>query len=89
MIVKTTVICNRLGLHARAASRLVQTAQEYAAEIRISKGEQNANGKSIMAIMMLQAGVGTELTLAVEGEDEIEAIEAIIALVEDKFGEAE
>ena len=89
MIVRTTTICNRLGLHARAASRLVQTAQGYAAEITITNGDHAANGKSIMAIMMLQASAGTELTLSVEGDDETEAMMAILALIEGRFGEDE
>lgn len=89
MIIKTATICNRLGLHARAASRLVQTAQGYASEINIVNNEHKANGKSIMAIMMLQASLGTQLTLTVEGEDEADAIEAIMMLVADRFGEDE
>lgn len=89
MIVKTATIRNRLGLHARAASKLVQTAQTYVAEVNIINGEQTANGKSIMAIMMLQAVVGTRLTVAVKGEDETDAMQAILTLIEDKFGESE
>ena len=89
MIVKTATVQNRLGLHARAASKLVQLAQEFAARISIVKGEQVANGKSIMSIMMLQATAGTVLELRVEGEDELVAIEAIVALIEDKFGETD
>lgn len=89
MIVRTAIVRNRLGLHARAASKLVQTAQEYAADIRLEHGEHIANGKSIMAIMMLQAGMGTELTLHAEGEDEAEAVEAILALIDSGFGEPE
>ena len=89
LIVTTTIIRNRLGLHARAASRLVQTAQEYAAEIQLRHGNHTANGKSIMAIMMLQAGIGAELILEVEGDDEAQAAEAITALIENRFGEEE
>lgn len=89
MIVKTTIVQNRLGLHARAASKLVQVAQEFGAEVSIHNGEHAANGKSIMSIMMLQASIGTELEVHASGEDAEAAIAAIVALIEDKFGEPE
>ena len=89
MVERQIKLVNLLGLHARAASKLVQLAQEFAARISIVKGEQVANGKSIMSIMMLQATAGTVLELRVEGEDELVAIEAIVALIEDKFGETD
>ena len=89
MIVRMITVQNRLGLHARAASRLVQLAQQYDAEIKILNGEQSANGKSIMSLMMLQASAGTELEVIVEGQDEANAITSIVALIEGKFGEAD
>lgn len=89
MIVNNSTIRNKLGLHARAASRLVQVAQNYGAEITVMNGAQKANGKSIMSVMMLQAGIGTELELHVNGDDETEAMAALLALIEDRFGEDE
>lgn len=89
MIVRTTTITNKLGLHARAASKLVQVAQTYRSEISIHNNMHTANGKSIMSIMMLQAAIGTDIEIRVEGEDEQDALHAIIALIEDRFGEGE
>ena len=87
MIVRTVRVSNRLGLHARAASKLVQLAQEFDADINILNGAQPANGKSIMSLMMLQATQGTELQLEAQGTDEVVAVESIVALFEGKFGE--
>lgn len=87
MIVRITTIRNRLGLHARAASRLVQLSQEFAADIKLANGEHLANGKSIMSVLLLQATKGTELEVHAEGDDELSAIEAIVTLIEDRFGE--
>ena len=86
---KTTrlVIRNRLGLHARAAARLVQTASRFRSEIYLEKGDTRVNGKSIMGVMMLAAGQGTELTLITDGVDEADALSAIRELVEEGFGE--
>lgn len=78
-----------MGLHARAASKLVQVAQAFSAEVKIMNGPQAANGKSIMSLMMLQATAGTRLELTADGSDEVDAVEAIAALIEDKFGEAD
>lgn len=89
LIVRKTTICNKLGLHARAASRLVQVSQEFAAEISISHGELEANGKSIMSVLLLQATKGTELEIQAEGDDENAAIEALVTLIEAGFGEEE
>ncbi len=80
---------NKLGLHARAASKLVATAQGFSSSVTVKKGDQTANGKSIMAIMMLQGTAGTELTICCEGEDEQGACRAILELIEDRFGEEE
>jgi len=89
MLQRKITIINKLGLHARAAARLVNTASAYAATVLLEKQGEEVNGKSIMGVMMLAASKGTELTLTVDGEDEDEAMSAIVALVEDKFGEGE
>lgn len=89
MIVKKVTLTNKLGLHARAASTLVATAQQFGSDITVRKDEQKANGKNIMAVMMLQGTPGTELEITCEGEDEQSACEAIIKLIEDRFGESE
>ena len=86
---KNLIITNKLGLHARAASVFVKTASAFASSINVSNPEKEANGKSIMSMMLLQASYGSEIEICVEGEDESEAIAAIEALVNDKFGESE
>lgn len=82
-------IINPLGLHARAAAKLVQLAAGFASQITISHGEKDANAKSIMNVMMLAASRGSFITVSVEGEDQHEALAAVVALVEDGFGELE
>ncbi len=82
-------LTNRLGLHARAASKLVQTATGYESEIWIRKEHQRVNGKSIMGILMLAAPCGTELELESDGPDEDEAMEALVNLIENRFGEGQ
>jgi len=81
------VIVNRLGLHARAAARLVREATNYESEITVSRAGQRADAKSIMGIMMLAASQGTELELAVHGVDEELALQSIVDLIEKRFGE--
>jgi phosphocarrier protein len=80
-------IKNRLGLHARAAALLVQTVTQFDAEITISKDEQTVNGKSILGLMMLAAGQGSSIEVSAQGADALAAVDAITALVEDKFKE--
>ena len=81
-------IVNKLGLHARAASKLVGVTKAYGAEIQLSRlGESPVNAKSIMAVMMLEASQGTVLELRCEGDDEDDAFEAICALAAERFGE--
>jgi phosphocarrier protein len=80
-------IINRLGLHARAAAQLVQTANRFSSEVVLIKDDVEVNGKSIMGILLLAAPKGTELTVTVEGEDEEQAMNVIAALIEDGFGE--
>lgn len=86
-------IVNRLGLHARAAAKFVQTANEYDADVELIKADNGnqkvVNGKSILGVMMLAAAKGTQLTLRTSGEDAEAANAALTALVEDKFGEGE
>ncbi|MDX8401429.1 MAG: HPr family phosphocarrier protein [Mariprofundaceae bacterium] len=84
---RIVVIRNRLGLHARASSKLAQLASRFAAEVRLVRGDVEVNAKSIMGIMMLAAARGTELVLRAEGPDAEEALDAIEALINDRFGE--
>lgn len=86
---KKIVISNKLGLHARASAKLVHLSSRYGSYIEIIKNEQVVNGKSIMGVMMLAATKGTEIELSASGEDEIEAMEALILLIESRFGEEE
>ena len=81
------VIKNKLGLHARPAALLVQTANRFKCEVEIQKGREKVNGKSIMGIMTLAAGMGTPITIRMSGEDAAEAMEAIAKLITDNFGE--
>ena len=83
---KVTII-NRQGMHARPAMQLVETSSRYGSTIRIRKGEQNVNAKSIMEVMTLEAVKGTVLTIEAEGEDAEEALDALDQLVRDKFDE--
>ncbi len=89
MIEKTLTLKNKLGLHARAAAKLVQVTEQFKSEIKIVKDNVEADGKSILGVLLLAAPVGSEITFKVEGEDEQEAIKAIEDLIEDKFGEEE
>ena len=89
MISKTLQICNKLGLHARAASEFVKTSSAFGATITVTNTFKEANGKSIMSMMMLQAACGTDIEVITEGDDEYEAMAAIEALVANRFGEAE
>lgn len=84
---KTLTIVNKLGLHARAAAQFVQLAGKFASEVFINKGDQEVNGKSIMGILILAASKGTEVRIRAEGEDAVDAVAALAALVEDGFGE--
>ncbi|XOV87267.1 MAG: HPr family phosphocarrier protein [Pseudomonadota bacterium] len=89
MITRTARIQNKLGLHARAASKLVALAQHHAAEISLHREGTQANAKSIMSILMLQATCGTEIEVVANGDDEDAAVSAIVGLIEDLFGEGE
>jgi phosphocarrier protein HPr len=87
VVEKKLQIQNELGLHARAATKLVQLATKYPCEITISKDGNEVNGKSIMGVLMLVASKGTWITLKAKGDKAAEAVAAIAALVDDKFGE--
>ncbi len=80
-------IVNRLGLHARAAAQLVQTASRFSSDINLIKEDIEVNGKSIMGILLLAAPQGTEIAVTVEGDDEQQAMNIIAELIEDGFGE--
>lgn len=89
MIEKEITICNRLGLHARAAAKFVRAANNFKSKITLGKNARRIDGKSILGILMLAASQGTDLTLRVEGPDEREACQSLVSLVEDKFGEGQ
>jgi phosphocarrier protein len=89
MIQTTTTISNKLGLHARASAKLTKLAGSFPCEVWISKGERRVNAKSIMGVMMLAAGIGSVVQLQTDGADEQTAMDALLALIADKFGEGE
>jgi phosphocarrier protein HPr len=89
MITTTTTIVNKLGLHARASAKLTKMAGSFPCEVWMTRGERRVNAKSIMGVMMLAAGLGSTVTLETQGEREQEAMDAILALMQDKFGEGE
>jgi phosphocarrier protein HPr len=89
MIKSSITIINKLGLHARASARLTKLAGSFASDIHMSRNGRRVNAKSIMGVMMLAAGVGTEVEIEAEGADEAAAMDALRALVQNKFGEGE
>ena len=89
MIQTTTTISNKLGLHARASAKLTKLAGSFACEVWMSKGERRVNAKSIMGVMMLAAGIGSTVVMETNGADEQVAMDALLALIDDKFGEGE
>ena len=89
MIQEETTIVNKLGLHARASGVLTQTATKFKSEIWITRNGRRVNAKSIMGVMMLAAGKGSVVTIETDGEDETPALEAVLALIANKFGEGE
>ena len=89
-MIKTTVtISNKLGLHARASAKLTKLAGGFASDVWMSRGERRVNAKSIMGVMMLAAGIGSVVEIETNGKDEQAAMDALVALVNDKFGEGE
>ena len=89
MIRKTIRISNKLGLHARASAKLTKLAGGFRSEVFMSRNGRRVNAKSIMGVMMLAAGLGTDVEVETEGADEAEAMDALVALIDDKFGEGQ
>lgn len=89
MTKNSVTISNKLGLHARASAKLTKLAGSFPCEVWLSRGERRVNAKSIMGVMMLAAGLGSEVVLQAQGEREQEAVDALLALINDKFGEGE
>lgn len=85
----TVVVSNKLGLHARPAAKLTQKANEFLSEVRLIKGGRGVNGKSIMGVMLLAAGKGTELQIEADGTDEEQVLQALKELFDNRFGEEE
>ena len=89
MIRATVTISNKLGLHARASAKLTKLAGSFRSEIHLSRNGRRINAKSIMGVMMLAAGLGSEVEIEAEGDDQQPALDALIALINDKFGEGQ
>jgi phosphocarrier protein len=89
-MIKTSIsISNRLGLHARASAKLTKLAGSFQSEISISRNDRRVNAKSIMGVMMLAAGIGSVVEIEIDGPDEQSAMDALTALINDKFGEGQ
>ena len=89
MIQTSTNISNKLGLHARASAKLTKLAGSFSCEVWMSRGDRRVNAKSIMGVMMLAAGIGSTVEIETNGPDEQVAMTALLALINDKFGEGE
>ena len=89
MLQKEVEIINKLGLHARAAAKLTQLAAKYQCDVSLARNGRKVNAKSIMGVMMLAAGKGSRIVLETEGPDEGEAMNAIVALIGEYFGEGQ
>lgn len=89
MLQKTTTIINKLGLHARAAAKFVTQASLFESDINLKRNGQDVNGKSIMGVMMLAAAKGAEIELIINGADEKQAMQSLLELIENRFGEEE
>jgi phosphocarrier protein len=89
-MIKTTVtISNKLGLHARASAKLTKLAGSFNSDVHLSRNSRRVNAKSIMGVMMLAAGMGAEVEVETSGVDEQQAMDALLALINDKFGEGQ
>lgn len=88
MVTREVTVVNTLGLHARAAARFVRLASQYGSTIRVSRGTRELDGKSILGLLLLGAALGSTITIRADGEDAVAAVDALAALVADKFGEA-
>jgi phosphocarrier protein HPr len=82
-------IINKLGLHARASAKLTKLASSFACDVFMSRNGRRINAKSIMGVMMLAAGIGTEVEIETSGDDEAQAMQALVALINERFGEGE
>ncbi len=89
MLITSTKIINKLGLHARASAKLTQVANQFESDIWIEKNDKKVNAKSIMGVMMLAASQGSDVTITTQGSDEKEALNSIVDLINDYFGEGE
>ncbi|MEP7296468.1 MAG: HPr family phosphocarrier protein [Burkholderiales bacterium] len=89
MIKASITISNKLGLHARASAKLTKLAGSFQSDVFMTRNERRVNAKSIMGVMMLAAGIGSEVEIEVSGADERVALDALIALINDKFGEGQ
>ena len=89
MVQSDTTIINKLGLHARASGVLTQTVTPFKSDVWIIRNGRRVNAKSIMGVMMLAAGIGSTLAIEADGEDEQAALDAVLAVIADKFGEGE
>jgi phosphocarrier protein len=89
MIKASINISNKLGLHARASAKLTKLAGSFRSDVHLSRNERRVNAKSIMGVMMLAAGLGSVVELEIDGPDEQAAMDALVALINDKFGEGE
>ena len=89
MIKTRTTISNRLGLHARASAKLTKVAASFPCDVWMLRGERRINAKSIMGVMMLAAGMGVEIEIETDGPQEQEAMDALLAMIDDKFGEGQ
>jgi phosphocarrier protein HPr len=84
---QTTTIVNKLGLHARAAAKFVNQASLFESEINVKRNDRDVNGKSIMGVMMLAAAKGSEIELIIDGVDEKQAMQSLLELIANRFGE--
>ncbi len=89
MLQKTITISNKLGLHARASAKLTKLAGSFRCEVSMTRNDRRVNAKSIMGVMMLAAGLGAEVEIETDGPDEQPAMDALVALIDDKFGEGQ
>lgn len=89
MLRQETTIVNKLGLHARASAKLTQLAAKFQSEVWLTRNGRRINAKSIMGVMMLAAGIGSTIEVETDGEDEQQAMDEILALIANKFGEGE
>ena len=89
MLQREAEIINKLGLHARASAKLSKLAGTFRADVSLSRNGRRVNAKSIMGVMMLAAGIGSEIEIETDGEDEAAALKALTTLIDDKFGEGE